>query len=335
MGRTAVVRLTVYATATFAVACALGLLSPTPVHALTVSAAPNVLRAATANVVLTGAEPTGTVSLLVDGRVADTQAAVPGGTAVFSAIPLANGSHTIQGMLTPSEIPDSALLSAAIEVRSWERPAAPTRVTPSSSSLTARKVHVSARAGAQTTRMSLYVNERLISTRVATPGSTVRWSYVNMPRSRNTIRVEAGNPVAATPISRRTLRRLPYPSWSTCIIIDKSDYKLYWIRRNILIRVYPIAHGKHNCTPVAIWRIDAKYKTSPGSVSGPRKMRLFRRHGSAGNYHYVFTPYGIHGTNQEWVIGTQASHGCIRMYNKDALALWPQVPIHTMVETRK
>ena len=63
---------------------------------------------------------------------------------------------------------------------------------------------------------------------------------------------------------------------------------------------------------------------------GPRKMRLFRLRGGR----YVFTRYGIHGTNQPWVIGTKASHGCIRMYNRDVLELFPQVPMGTMVYTR-
>ena len=81
----------------------------------------------------------------------------------------------------------------------------------------------------------------------------------------------------------------------------------------------------------ATWKILAKYHTSPGSVSGPRKMRLFRQRGSR----FVFSRYGIHGTNQEWVIGTKASHGCIRMYNRDVLKLFPQVPMGTMVYTRR
>jgi lipoprotein-anchoring transpeptidase ErfK/SrfK len=64
-------------------------------------------------------------------------------------------------------------------------------------------------------------------------------------------------------------------------------------------------------------------------------MRMFRRVGKRGRYRYVYTKYGIHGTNQPWVIGTQASHGCIRMYNRDVLQLWPQVRIGTFVVTRK
>lgn len=125
-----------------------------------------------------------------------------------------------------------------------------------------------------------------------------------------------------------------YP-WRTYIVIDKSSYKLYWVKDKVLVNVYPIAHGKSGwATPERVWRIDAKYHTSPGSVYGPRKMRMFKRVATSRGNRYVFTAYAIHGTNQEWVIGTRASHGCIRMYNKDVRELFPQVPKGTMVVTR-
>ncbi len=125
-----------------------------------------------------------------------------------------------------------------------------------------------------------------------------------------------------------------YP-WKTYIVIDKSEFKLYWVKNGYLIKTYPIAYGKvSSWTPVATWRIDAKYRTDPGSVYGPRKMRMFKRVSTSSGYRYVFTRYAIHGTNQPWVIGTRASHGCIRMYNRDVLELWPQVPLGTMVVTR-
>jgi lipoprotein-anchoring transpeptidase ErfK/SrfK len=119
-------------------------------------------------------------------------------------------------------------------------------------------------------------------------------------------------------------------------VIDKSDFKLYWVKGDVLIKVYPIAIGRAGMeTPLAIWKINAKYHTDPKGVYGPRKMRLFRRYASGGGYKYVYTAYGIHGTNQPWVIGTKASHGCIRLYNRDILELWPQVPIGTTVQTRQ
>jgi lipoprotein-anchoring transpeptidase ErfK/SrfK len=141
------------------------------------------------------------------------------------------------------------------------------------------------------------------------------------------IRGTVGTALRPTPFS--------YP-WKTYIVIDKSSFKLYWVKNKMLVKTYSIAHGKAETpTPEKIWRIDAKYHTSPGSVYGPRKMRMFKRVSTSSGYRYVFTAYAIHGTNQEWVIGTRASHGCIRMYNKEVLELFPQVPLGTMVVTRQ
>ncbi len=40
----------------------------------------------------------------------------------------------------------------------------------------------------------------------------------------------------------------------------------------------------------------------------------------------------IHGTPEEGLIGTPASHGCIRMKNADVIALFDTVPVGTLVE---
>ena len=40
----------------------------------------------------------------------------------------------------------------------------------------------------------------------------------------------------------------------------------------------------------------------------------------------------IHGTNQEELIGTPASHGCIRMRNRDIIDLFDQVTTDTEVK---
>jgi L,D-transpeptidase YbiS len=39
----------------------------------------------------------------------------------------------------------------------------------------------------------------------------------------------------------------------------------------------------------------------------------------------------IHGTNQEHLLGTPASHGCIRMTNADVIALFDAAPVGTTV----
>ncbi|NDY43633.1 L,D-transpeptidase family protein, partial [Dissulfurirhabdus thermomarina] len=41
--------------------------------------------------------------------------------------------------------------------------------------------------------------------------------------------------------------------------------------------------------------------------------------------------YGIHGTNRPWGVGRRVSHGCIRLYPEDIEALYPRVPVGTLV----
>ena len=43
------------------------------------------------------------------------------------------------------------------------------------------------------------------------------------------------------------------------------------------------------------------------------------------------TSYGIHGTNNPWSIGREATHGCIRLYNDEIARLFPRIPTRTPV----
>lgn len=190
---------------------------------------------------------------------------------------------------------------------------------------------VAGSVGGNTTEVRLVVNGVTKSTKSVLPWQKFDFGSISVPSAGVKVAVVATNPDGATASASRTVKRLSYP-YATCIIIDKSDFKLYWIKNNQLVKVYPIATGRDGMeTPIGTWKILAKYKTDPSSVYGPRKMRMFRKVGNS----YVFTAYAIHGTNQEWVIGTKASHGCIRMYNKQVLELYPQVPMGTMVITRQ
>ena len=40
---------------------------------------------------------------------------------------------------------------------------------------------------------------------------------------------------------------------------------------------------------------------------------------------------GIHGTAEDWSIGSRASHGCIRMHVSDVIDLYPRVSVGTLV----
>jgi L,D-transpeptidase ErfK/SrfK len=43
------------------------------------------------------------------------------------------------------------------------------------------------------------------------------------------------------------------------------------------------------------------------------------------------TCYGIHGTNNDWSIGRNSTHGCVRLYNDDMRALFDRTRTGTRV----
>jgi len=229
----------------------------------------------------------------------------------------------------------TAAVSAATLDQLEGSPAVPLLVEPTGGKLVAKQAYVKVATGVNTTEVKLYAGDTLVGTKTVSSYGTADFGKRAMPESGVTFKVIATNPEGATSTRTTTYKRLSYPA-STSIVVDKSDFKLYWVKADVLIKVYPVATGRAGMeTPPAIWKINAKYMTDPAGVYGPRKMRLFRRYASGSGYKYVYTAYGIHGTNQPWVIGTKASHGCIRMYNKDVLELWPQVPLGTIVQTRE
>lgn len=116
----------------------------------------------------------------------------------------------------------------------------------------------------------------------------------------------------------------------TEIVIDLSHFRLHLIENGYLVKSYPIAAGAPGMlTPVAQWRVGEKSHRSFAAPMSARHMRLFRFNGQS----YGFTGFAIHGTPWPWTIGTRASHGCVRMYNADAVDLYPRVPIGTIVRT--
>jgi lipoprotein-anchoring transpeptidase ErfK/SrfK len=125
------------------------------------------------------------------------------------------------------------------------------------------------------------------------------------------------------------------------IIIRTSERKLYYYRNNELSDTFVIAVGKQGrkwsgdtyvsrkvlrpkWAPPAIIRRDnpslpALIGPGPGNPLGAAVLVL----GDG--------TYGIHGTNKESSIGTDASYGCFRMRNRDILRLFSKVDIGTPV----
>ena len=305
-------------------------LTVAPASALTISAPADATGPADVAVTLAATEPTGTV-LLYDGESVIGEQVTNGGTAFFGGLIFPAGPHLLHATLRVQG--STAAVSLDTALYCWSSPGAPAWISPVARSVTS-PCEVRLSAGASTVSMTLSVAGKRVRTIACRPGEQVAFTGIKLPSHVTILSVEAQSLTGETAVFAQGATRFEFP-YATCIIIDKSEYRLYWVKNQQLIKKYPIAHGRYNHTPVGVWKVLAKYKAAPRGVYGPRKLRMFRRVGRVGHYRYVFTAYGIHGTNQPWVIGTQASHGCIRMYNRDVLELWPQVPVGTVVITRK
>lgn len=104
------------------------------------------------------------------------------------------------------------------------------------------------------------------------------------------------------------------------VVVDTSRLVLTLYRDGQVQARWPVAVGKPlSMTPVGEWWIvDKGYAEG---VFGTRWMGLDIPFGS----------YGIHGTDRPWSVGTQASAGCIRMYNADVERLFEMVTEGTPV----
>ena len=137
----------------------------------------------------------------------------------------------------------------------------------------------------------------------------------------------------------------PYSERPGTIVVNTGDRLLYLVENDGLARRYGVAVGDQGYawagratvgrkakwpawhptpsmraeTPELPWRI------APGADNplGSRALYLF----SEGRD----TLYRIHGTSEPWTIGTQASSGCIRMFNEDVIDLYERVRVGASV----
>jgi lipoprotein-anchoring transpeptidase ErfK/SrfK len=126
--------------------------------------------------------------------------------------------------------------------------------------------------------------------------------------------------------------RLLKDPWA--VVIQLRSHRLVVSRADQVIRTFPIAVGKPSTpTPAGDFFITELLKQpDPGGAYGPYAFGtsaysdVLMHFGNGGN-----GQIGIHGTDQPWVIGTSASHGCIRLYNRDIVWLSQHIPIGTPV----
>lgn len=100
------------------------------------------------------------------------------------------------------------------------------------------------------------------------------------------------------------------------ILVDLTEERLYLINKdkNIIVKRYSIASGKMETpSPIGTWKVNYMSKWSGGF--GTRWIGL----------NVPWGIFGIHGTNKPGSIGSEASHGCIRMLNRDIEDLYEYV----------
>lgn len=110
------------------------------------------------------------------------------------------------------------------------------------------------------------------------------------------------------------------------LLADKYTFSLYWIRQGVLHRIYPVATGRPSLpTQPGFWLIGAKDVFFPQSDWGSYRLRIYREN----QYPHHWSGYAVHGTNRPNSIGTEASHGCLRMYNQDVTELYQGISVGT------
>jgi lipoprotein-anchoring transpeptidase ErfK/SrfK len=119
------------------------------------------------------------------------------------------------------------------------------------------------------------------------------------------------------------------------ILVSIPDRKLALIENGIAVKVYPVAVGTSATpSPTGQFSVIARLvkptyyhagkviQPGPGNPLGTRWMGLSLK------------GYGIHGTNAPGSIGKAASHGCIRMAQRDLEELFELVQVGEAVEIR-
>lgn len=122
------------------------------------------------------------------------------------------------------------------------------------------------------------------------------------------------------------------------LVVKLKAKRVYVYKGDRQIKSYPIAIGKPGYeTPQGSFNIFSReidptfksFKTGaiiPPGKNNPLGVRWI------GVWTDGKTQIGFHGTNRPESIGKAVSHGCIRMHNKDVIALYEQVKIGTLVQ---
>ena len=117
------------------------------------------------------------------------------------------------------------------------------------------------------------------------------------------------------------------------VVVSIADRKLAVIDNDTVIRIFPVAVGADvSPSPTGefqvVNRLDNPTYYHPGTVIPPGAGNPIGTRWIGLNK----KGYGIHGTNVPQSVGKAASHGCIRLRNRDVEQLFPLMEVGDTVE---
>jgi lipoprotein-anchoring transpeptidase ErfK/SrfK len=122
------------------------------------------------------------------------------------------------------------------------------------------------------------------------------------------------------------------------LLLKLKEKRVYVYQGDKLIKKYPVAIGKKGWeTPTGEWQVMEKIKNpawtsfKTGEVFAPGTENPLGARW-IGFWTDGKDVIGFHGTANLNSIGTAASHGCVRMRNRDVKALFPLVKVGTTVK---
>lgn len=117
------------------------------------------------------------------------------------------------------------------------------------------------------------------------------------------------------------------------VVVSIPDRKLALIENGKIVKIYATAVGAAaSPTPSGTYKI-AQRVANPAWY-GPDKVVAPGKNNPVGTRWLGLSRkgYGIHGTNDPRSIGKRASHGCVRMRNRDVEDLFARVAVGDVVE---
>ena len=126
------------------------------------------------------------------------------------------------------------------------------------------------------------------------------------------------------------------------IIVSFGDRRLYHITAPGVAESYPIAVPREKSrwqgtTTVSMKKENPSWRPTQEMLSENPKLPHWVPGGHPMNplgvraLYLGSSAYRIHGTDAPWTIGKAVSQGCIRMYNKDVIELYPKIKVGTRV----